>query len=177
MMQSMKTTLGAAAIALLPVMGSAATTVTTGGTYDVLADAYRFEAGHQVGDAGGEYTFTFYNSSSTAAALTLFGGTVKQVTAAFDDGVSIMFGDKFTRDYAEGETDFFRTTFTLAAGETQVLTIMFGDTVSVGRFGNGDANIDFSLAATTVPVPAAGLLLLTALGGAAALRRRKSVDA
>lgn len=62
--------------------------------------------------------------------------------------------------------------------DAPVTTTMIEFYAGIGNdFGNGLGNPDFALAGVdvaTVPVPAGGLLLIGALGGLAALRRRKS---
>ena len=61
---------------------------------------------------------------------------------------------------------------TVAADFTGIYSLEFDNT------GNGNIRVDdlgltYDDPMAPVPVPAAGLMLLTALGGAAALRRRK----
>jgi hypothetical protein len=58
---------------------------------------------------------------------------------------------------------------TIAAGGESVLTVDFGD--FTGRAASG-GDIDFFVAA--IPLPAGGLLLLSAFGAAAVLRRKKA---
>lgn len=168
----MRKSLMALAVALLPGVASATTVVVDGGSYDIFADDYRFNDVFLVGDAADVLTFTFVNYSTTAAALTVFGATVQQLTAAFTDGVDISFGT-FSTFIAQGVTDGFETTILLAANSSTDLVLDFGAVVEKGAEG-GSADIDFALEAAAVPVPAAGLMLLGALGGLGVLRRRKS---
>ncbi len=172
MLSKLKYTAAAAALALTPFAVSAATVVNDGGTYDVLADSYEFQESYDVGESGDTLTFTFENTSGADAAVTFFGVTVQQNTAVFDDGVSVDFGT-YSETFDEGDSGGDNTTFTIAAGDSATLTIMFGDVVDTGPTG-GSTDIDFTVEAAVVPVPAAGLLLLSALGGAVALRRRKN---
>jgi len=172
MIFSSKNLLAAAAVALAPLAASAAT-INSGDTVDILAeDVYEYDTDFMVNAAGDTLTFTFENNGAADAVLTFFGITVEQSAAAFSDGVDVMFGP-YTTSFDEGVTGGDSTTFQIAAMSSATLTITFGDVVDVGPTG-GNANIDFSVAAAVVPLPAAGLLLLTALGGVAAMRRRKT---
>lgn len=67
----------------------------------------------------------------------------------------------------------------VGAAGTQ-LSLDAGDTVSIfvsGSAGRSGNQVTFAIETSpaAIPVPAAGLMLLTALGGAAALRRKKTV--
>jgi len=174
MLNTLKLTTAAAALAMVPVMGSAATVVPGGGPYDVLADSYDFNTDLGVGSAGQTLSFDFFNGSGSTAAVTFFGYSVLQQAAFFTGGVQFDFGGMFTSSVAESaQGGFDATSFLLGAGQSATLTVTYGDVVDRGPSG-GTADIDFTVEAAVVPVPAAGLLLLTALGGAAALRRRKA---
>jgi hypothetical protein len=164
----------AAALALTPVVASAATITPadTGTNYDLLAESYDFDENFGLGTTGATLTYSFTNNSATTAAVTFFGVSVNQNSAEFTDGVSVDF-HTFSADYAQGETTGENATFNVASGATATLTIQFGDVVDNAVTG-GTANIDFTVEAALVPVPAAGLLLLTALGGIAVMRRRKA---
>jgi hypothetical protein len=164
----------ALALAVAPVAASSATMVTDGGgPYDLLADMYKFEGDFVAGTAGDTLTFSFVNSSNTTAAVTFFGITLNQLSAAFTDGVQLTFGpiiDSFGTT-SVGE----QYSFLVDPNQVVNLAITFGnvfDTIPDGF--TGQANIDFQVTAAAVPLPAAGFLLLGALGGLAALRRRKS---
>lgn len=173
MISKLKYFAAAAALAIAPVAGSAATELFGGESVDVLADSYFFDGTYDVGDLGDTLTFTFTNSSSQTAAITLFGTTVLQSSAEFTDGVEIDFGP-LSYDVAQGDGMITSDTFTIAANSSAMLTIQFGTVVDAGIAPGGQADIDFTVEAALVPVPAAGLLLLTALGGAFAMRRRKT---
>ena len=163
----------AAAMMVAPLAASAATVVAPGGSYDLLADAYTFDGNFNIGTPGNSYTFSFTNTAASAAALTIVGVDVRQVTAAFTDGVKLMAGPlSFLFD--EDETGGDEGTFKVAAGETIDLVLSFGKVVDAGIMnGKGQAQVGFDIEAAVVPAPAAGLLLLTAIGGLGLARRRK----
>ena len=168
----------AAALALTPVVANAATVLDTtdsgGPALDLLADSYSFDENFHVGDLGGTLTFSFENTSASTAAVTFFGWSVEQNLAAFTDGVELTFGT-YTASVAEGVSTGSNTNFLVGAGQTVTLTIEYGAVFDLPpEFVDDSANIDFTVQAAIVPVPAAGLLLLTALGGAFAMRRRKA---
>ncbi|TNC71400.1 VPLPA-CTERM sorting domain-containing protein [Rubellimicrobium roseum] len=178
MMELLKAAGVAAAIMAVPVAASAATVrldpTDSGSTYDLLADDYGFAEVFGLGTPGATLTYSFENTSDRLAALTIVGGSVLQVGASFADGISFMVGDQMF-DYAEGQSDTFGTSLTVAAGETVDLVLSFGQVVdNASVAGKGSATATFTVEAAVVPVPAAGLLLLTAMGGLALARRRKS---
>ncbi|SMY09292.1 VPLPA-CTERM sorting domain-containing protein [Flavimaricola marinus] len=175
-MNSFKYALAGAALALAPITAHAATITSgdSGTNYDLLADSYSFDEDFGVGTAGGTLTYTFTNNDASTAAVTFFGFSVEQNLAAFTDGVELDFGT-FSADVAEGESMGANTNFFVAAGDTVTLTITYGTVFDLPpSFPSDAANIDFSIQAALVPIPAAGLLLLTALGAAGAMRRRKA---
>lgn len=107
-----------------------------------------------------------------ASNLTLTGvsGTVVNPFMSWFDGTTTI--TAFFDDITFGSTTF---------GVGSILSTMFetpdalSQTLSFGwESFTGDA-IQVSLQVSTVPLPAGGLLLLTALGGVAALRRRRTL--
>lgn len=168
----------AAALAVAPVAANAVTLLdesdSGGPVLDLLADSYSFEEDFMVDEAGNTLTFSFENTSASTASVTFFGWSVQQNLAAFTDGVQLSFGP-YSDSVAEGESFGDNTNFLIGAGDTATLTITYGSVFDLGNGEDGNfANIDFTVRAAVVPIPAAGLLLLTALGGVAVLRRRKT---
>lgn len=153
-------------------IGFSANTV---GNIDVLAGA-SFNAEFVNGDVGGNFCFNFFNSSTTDAVVTLAVATVNQggTRWGFIDGVQLLseqLGTLWT--VAQGTGAFAEFTFTIAANSTIFFDWIYGDPYAANE--NVRPEIDFVVFASPVPLPAGGLLLIGALGGLAALRRRKTV--
>ncbi len=165
--------LGVAAVIAMTPMAASAVTIAPGDTVDVLGGFYEFEEDIAIGTPGATKSFTFENSSSSVVAVTLFQGTILQLSAAFENGVDIMFGSYYA-SIAQGMAGFFGGSINIAPGASEVLSITFGKVLDTGEQGQGKANIDFAVEASVVPLPAAGFLLIGAIGGLAALRRRKT---
>lgn len=164
----------ATALMVAPMAGTAATVVVNGGgPYDVLADSYTFEQDFNPSDPGGILTFIFQNTSATTQVVGVSIATINQLTAYFTGGVTTQWLAGQSHFTAQGAFDAFQINTVLAAGASDTLQIIFGNVVDSPTTGVGRANIDFQVVAA-VPVPAAGFLLVGALGGLAALRRRKA---
>ena len=167
----------AAVISITPFAASAATVVIDGGgPYDVLADSYVFEKDFDPGALGETLTFVFQNTSLATQVVGVSVATINQLTAYFTDGVTAEWLSGQSHFTAQGVFDAFQINTVLAAGASDTLQFTFGNVVDAPTNGDGIANIDFQVVAA-VPVPAAGFLLFGALGGLAALRRRKSTAA
>jgi len=123
-------------------------------------------------DTGGTLVFSLNNVSDNAAAYTIVGGTVDQGAPiyGFSQGVNLWLENPDLVGVAlDGESFDFNTV--IAAGDSAIFSFEYGDPYGVGNIG---PDIDFTVYATVVPIPAAGFLLIGALGGLAALRRRKA---
>ncbi len=143
---------------------------------DVLAGA-SFNSTFANGDAAGNLCFNFTNTSATSAVVTLAVATVNQFENlwGFIGGVQL-YSEQSTPTLlwtvAQGVFDTEAFSFLMAAGSTIFFDWSYGQAYAAG---GALPQINFSVVASPVPLPAGGLLLIAALGGLAALRRRKSV--
>lgn len=155
------------------VTGSSA---NTSANIDVLAGASYTEF-FTAADSAGNLCFNFKNSSALDAAVAFTVATVNQGLElwGFTGGVQILSeqlgGELWNVSQGINATTTF--SFMMAAGSTQYFDWTYGTPYVAGEGLQGPF-INFSVKATPVPVPAAGLLLLAALGGIAALRRRQT---
>ena len=154
-------------------------TIVTGGAYDIALGPYVFAVLTARADGALIYTFNFTNNSATTQTYAASIATVLQTTAQFLGGMTAVWTNGGSASVVQGignilhpsRTASFAILTQLSAGETDTLTLSLGDTTSSTSLGS--AGLQMTVAA--VPVPAAGFLLLGALGGIAALRRRKTV--
>lgn len=152
-----------AALLLTPVLASAATIPLVEGANTIVAGEQYATGGFVSADVADSLTFTL--SSAAPVEVT---GVVRTFSApgSFDafavsaGGVTVL----------ESPAGFYTFTFVVSPGGSEDLVLSW-DGVTTGD----SYSVSFSTA--LVPVPAAGLLLITALAGAAALRRRKAVAA
>ena len=163
---------------MLPVAASAVTfdplnTLVNGGSYDIFADPLFFNSSYLHADVAGTYKFTFTNLTTTAVTAAVTVGTVNQLLLKFGlTGVTFTWLTGGNTATIATQVSGNVTLSTVIAGlGSDTLQVAFGDPTQKRKLGRG--TIDLSVAA--VPLPAGGLLLLGALGGIAALRRRKAV--
>jgi hypothetical protein len=143
---------------------------------NVLAGA-NFNSTFADGEAGGNMCFNFSNTSASTAVVTLAVATVNQggESWGFLGGVKLFSeqaGPLPLWEVAQGVFGVQQFTFTLAALETIFFDWTYGEAYASAEFNL--PQINFTVSASPVPLPAGGLLLIGALGGLAALRRRKS---
>jgi hypothetical protein len=169
-----KTFLGVTAALTLGLSAADAATidpnsnVSDGGSYDILAASYFYGITFTGTDGAGSFEFEFTNTSATSATVGVTIGTVLQFTASFSGGVIVEWLNGQSVAIPGGTpAAIFNLSTVLGAGLSDTLRVTYGDPT-----GGGIADIDLSIAA--VPLPAGGLLLLGALGGLVALRRRKT---
>lgn len=133
--------------------------------------------------ATGKGTLTYTNLGNIVlGAVPFFFFDVGVFDNVADFAVSVLDGSGGTSTYQEVlQTGFSPTLyfsqFTGSADFTDVAELSFMiDTTNVPEFGavtSVDGSLD-RITISAVPVPASGLLLVTALGGVVALRRRKA---
>lgn len=166
------------ALSLMPVMSNAATiAISDGDLIDPIdvSTTYTFEE-QLTGNTGAiSRMFTFVADPADtplpvfAVNLTLTGrGTVVGAFMSWFDGANTIFAtfeDVVLNGSTVGVGAAFTTLFTSPDALTQKLTLGWDSFT-----GN---SIQVSTQVSAVPLPAGGLLLLTALGGLAAARRRR----
>ena len=173
---SIRSMIAALALAISLPFAASAATLESGKTYDLFPDGvFTFQLG-PLGDnvSGGTLEFTFRNNADSAAAVTIATGTINQDVETqgvpgfgFTNGVQWSFGSA-SGSTAAGQQFNFKMIATLEAGQSETLKLVYGTSYGTG------ADIDVTVRAGIVPVPAAGFLLLGGLGGLIALKRRKT---
>jgi len=167
----LKPAIAAAFLAIAPMTASAAVVnMVPGGSYSLdVQDVYRFgtDAFFGAGDDGGA-AFGFEFTASNLPQPTVLTTSVN-IVGDFTDLVIVWSTDMIIDggDTAIAIAGFTTTNFTLPVSPMYLLT-------SYSSATNG-GEIDYRVSA--VPVPAAGFLLLGALGGLGMLRRRSKKKA
>ncbi|MBP1806629.1 VPLPA-CTERM sorting domain-containing protein [Rubellimicrobium aerolatum] len=192
----------AAAFALAPLAAKAITvnassSVQAGETVEMVQDnAWHWEGTFLTGEGPGTLTYAFHNAGASLRTMD-FVFNVRQLSAFFTGGVTITFGD-LTYSIAQGSasnpttwqqggnTDV--TNFLVFdPDETKTLAIAYGVVVNNPTTAASNASTAVTFDAITpgysaptlppvaaVPVPAAGLMLVSALGGLGLMRRRRT---
>lgn len=175
MLTKIKTTLATVALCAMPMMASAATVnLVDGGTNTIqLGDNYEYLTTVTTPGAGSrEFTLTASSEIALASSFVAleFTGVFNNlkyfiVTAAGQINATAEVASGPVRSYS------LDTIFDSVNGYAQTLKVTW-DGVNV-KLGSTTAQFNIQAVPSEVPVPAAGLLLISALGGVAALRRRR----
>ena len=184
----------AAITAMLTVLAGAApaTVIDFGGLTGTNGQAFGFyqEDGFNITDSSDTWQKAFGFGNPVPAIYTALAG-VNTISITLNEGDQFSFasadigcgvgGDGDCQLRAEGSLggtsvfDFSSGTFA-ADGTWHTISSAFSspiDTLVLTQYAN-DSNIDnINLTLSTVPLPATGLMLITGLGGLAALRRRR----
>ena len=167
---------------IMPLAAGAATVdpssnIANGGAYDMVAGPYSYGETFVSSDVAGVRNFTFNNLNAVSQNIMLTTATVNALRNMFTGGITFQWLTSGASLFVAQATTSFSGTLDnlIAAGGSDTLRITFGDPERRLPLREGRATFDVQLDAVPVPipVPAAGLLLLGALGGLAALRRRK----
>ena len=163
---TIKTLICAAALALTAFSANALTVTSEGGSYDINSDALFTGDAVDLDGGAGSHSVTFYSlidpmNGTVNASVTLnILGTFSDLTVSWVDSLTNTV--LYTTAVVVGVTEL-NTTFT-APSLSQDLVFSWTDSA---------ANVAFDFDVSAVPLPAGGLLLLTALGGLGVARRRK----
>jgi hypothetical protein len=171
-----KTLAAAVAFAALPMTSFASTILVEGGATNLieLGEEYAF-AEVVAGSAADSRTFELEAAESLALDaefVTLeFTGEFQdlEISITTDSGTSFA---SLTEEFGAGTFFALNSIFNSVNGLSQTLNISWSGILD-GEGDDSTASFNIQAVPSEVPVPAAGLLLLGALGGVAGLRRRK----
>ncbi len=164
-------TVAVAATVLMAGSASALTSVSAGSSYDITSDNLFVGAAESNGGAG-SYSVNFTSpvdplQGKANASVTLnVLGTFKGLTMSWLDSATSSVLN--TASVLAGVTSL-NTTFS-GASLSQNLVFSWTDS----KLTNSGQPVKFDFDVSAVPLPAGGLLLLTALGGLGLVRRRKT---
>lgn len=176
-----------AVMTLMPLASNAATVTSSGVTGDVIAgdvgqidvlSGASFNVDFDDSDTAGSLLFDLNNDTGSTVAVTFVVTTINQCITAcgFTGGafVDLDFDGTFDGapevEVSQNESLSTQFKFLINPFDTQFFDFVYGDPFGTDNLKPG---FDFTVEATPIPLPAGGLLLLTALGGVAALRRRR----
>jgi len=166
----------------LPIMSMAATLNPSNNLSD---QPLQFNETYDIGTVGQTLEFEIVNDTAFEQVFSTAQGTVNQTAAFFNStGVVLTWldsGDSDTVAGMDGAIDLLGPIFseTISAGSSAFLRLTFGDVFDGSSINGGttpSAQIDFTVTATPVPVPAGLLLMGTALAGFGVMRRRKKAS-